>query len=100
MLVIGMAYSWSGPLIFERHVPLAYVHTSMEEGSASPSLLDEMNRMMATMHERFEKMFSWPSSMTSFYDDNDYEMMGDEDKFLPLEGRLDGSTEKWRWWMI
>jgi hypothetical protein len=58
MLLLGMIYTWSYPLILERRFPITYIHTSLEEGSASPSssLFEEMNRMMTNMHERLEHM--------------------------------------------
>lgn len=87
-LLAGMAYSWSGPLLFEGHIPVAYVHTSVEEGSAPPSILDEMSRIMTNMHEHFEKMFKWPSPITNFYDDDEYDMLNGDEKLVPLEDLL------------
>jgi hypothetical protein len=82
MFLLGMVFSWPFPLILERRIPTTYVHTSFEEGpiSSSSSLFDNMNRMIASMHQRFEHMFGWPTFPTDYYD-NDYDLTDyDEDK--------------------
>jgi len=83
MLLLGMVYTWSYPLIFERRFPITYVHTSVEEGSASPSpslLFDEMNRVMASMHERLEHMLGWPTFPIDL-NDPDYDLPGDNEGY-------------------
>ena len=85
ILLIGMAYAWSFPLIFERRFPITYVHTSFEEGSASQpspssSLFDEMNRMMTAMHERLEHMLGWQTYPVDL-DDPDYDLPNDYDAY-------------------
>jgi len=95
IFLVGMVFSWPFPLIFERHTPLTFVRTSVEEGSSSSpsSLFDEMNRIMSSMHERFEHMFGWPTFPQNVYDDdydligNDYDNLnlGNENKLLVID---------------
>ncbi|UJR08265.1 hypothetical protein I4U23_012538 [Adineta vaga] len=89
MVLLGMISSWPFPMLFERHPPpFAIVHTSIEEGPASPSLFDEMNKIMASMHERFEHMFDWRSLPVDFYDNGDYDTGFDEDRLDTLEDSI------------
>jgi len=91
MLFIGIVFTWPFPLIFERRIPIAYVHTSVEEGSgplsSSTSLFDEMNRMIGSMHERFEHMFGWPTFPMGIYDP-DYDLQNDYNDLLNNENQL------------
>jgi len=94
IFLLGMVFSWPFPLIFEQRVPLTYVHTSIEEGSSSSpsSLFDEMNRIMANMHERFEHMVGWPTFPQNVYDD-DYDLIGNDYDHLNLGSNLFGDYE-------
>lgn len=70
MFVLGMVSAWPYPFLIERRLPITYVQTTMEEGSGgSPSsIFNEMDRMMANMHERFKHMFNWPTFPAEFND--------------------------------
>lgn len=94
ILLLGMVFSWPFPITSEQRPPLTFIHTSFEEGSSSSSsLFDEINRMMAAMHQRFENMVGWPSFPTAMYDDNDDELSTDEDK-LNLSENLMTNEQK------
>jgi hypothetical protein len=91
MLLLGMVYSWPFPVIIGRSLPVAYIHSSIEEDSSPSSIFDEINRMMAGMHERFEHMMGWPSFPTDVYDtdhDYDYGSPVDEDLLHPVENLI------------
>jgi hypothetical protein len=96
MLLFGIIYSWPYSVVLERHTPLTYVHTSVEEGTgssaSSSSMIDEINRMMASMHQRFEHMFGWPS-FPLFDAEDDYDLFDHEDKLSPFENLLDNEKK-------
>jgi hypothetical protein len=89
MLLFGIIYSWPYSMVLEGRMPLTYVHTSVEEGSASPSssIFDDINRMMANMHQRFEHMFGWPS-FPMFDGEHDYDLMDNDDRLNPMDNLL------------
>jgi hypothetical protein len=96
MLLVGMVFSWPFPLLFQRHIPITYVHTSIEEGSpsSSSSLFDDMNQIMANMHQRFEHMFGWPSSPLDTYNP-DYDLT-DYENFNLAGNLLDRDNQLYR----
>lgn len=75
MILLGMVSSWPYPYMIERRVPITYVQTTLEEGSGPlpSSIFDDMDRMMASMHERFQHMFNWPVFPVHF-NDFDYDI--------------------------
>jgi len=103
LFLVGIISSWPYSMILERHIPLTYVHTSVEENSgsggitssslSSSALFDEINRMMASMHQRFEHMFGWPS-FPMFDTESDYDSMDNEDnKLTPVENLMDNEKK-------
>ncbi|CAF1047224.1 unnamed protein product [Adineta steineri] len=98
MFLLGMVCSWPFPIIFERRLPVTYFHSSVEEGASplsSSSILDEMNKMMTAMHERFDKLFHSPTypfdnavdadADADADDNNDYDLSGNEDQLESID---------------
>jgi hypothetical protein len=69
--LLGMIHSWEYPFVFSRHAPMTYVRTSIEEDGSPSSLINELNTIMTSMHNRFERMFGWPSMYWKVEDEND-----------------------------
>lgn len=89
---LGLTFSWSLPFVLERQSPITYVHTTIEEGSSLPSsVFDDINRIMTSMHQRFERMFNWPTYPMDYYYDSDYQFQGDYDdnKLEPINDSFD-----------
>ncbi|CAF0773142.1 unnamed protein product [Adineta ricciae] len=84
-VLVGMISCWVFPTVVERHGPITYVHTSIEESSGPFTIFDEMNKIMSRMHERFEHMFNWPSVPFDFYDNGDYDTSVNEDQSQVIE---------------
>ena len=71
ILFVGMISSWPA-LVLEPQLPMAFVHTSIEEGPES-SLFGSMNQMIANMHKHFEHVFNWPRyPVNHFQSDYDF----------------------------
>lgn len=87
MLTLAIVYAWPYSLMTERRPSSVYFYTTVEAlGDESPrplfssSWLEDINRAMANMHERFEHMLTWPTFSTGF-NDLDYDYLDGQDQF-------------------
>jgi hypothetical protein len=62
ILILGMAHGWEFPSMFDQSSPFTQFHGSNDNNSTSAaSMFKDLNKMMATMHQRFQKLFDSPS---------------------------------------
>ncbi|CAF2954367.1 unnamed protein product [Rotaria sp. Silwood2] len=76
-----MAHCWTYPSFFDQNVPLNNFRGSMNNNSTFLSIFEDMNKMMAMMNQRFQRLFG--SSSFSMNDMDDW--MEDRKKLDAVE---------------
>ena len=86
LLLVGIVHNWGFPWAYEQPIPVTFVRTSIEGAPSSSSLFNEMDRIMASMHHQFDRMFGWPVYR---WDDEDDEQdrwwLDDEERLNPVD---------------
>ena len=78
---LSMAHSWTVPSLSDEYTPSDHYHGSINRNSTFLSIFDDMNKMMAMMHQRFQNLFG--SSSISTNDTHDW--MDDKNQLDAVE---------------
>ena len=62
VLLVSAVHGWGLSSMFEQGLPSIHLPTSADANSTSASIFGDMNRMMANMHQRFQRLFGSSSS--------------------------------------
>lgn len=70
LLILGLAQSWTFPSFFDQDESSNNFRGSMNNNNSSLlSIFDDMNKMMAAMHQRFQRLFGSSAFSMNHMDD-------------------------------
>ncbi|CAF4472750.1 unnamed protein product [Rotaria magnacalcarata] len=70
IFILGMAHSWNFPSFFEQELsPNSFRGSTINNNSSLLPTFDYMNKMMAMMHQRFQRLFGSSSFSMNHIDD-------------------------------
>ena len=83
--ILAIGQGWRYSTVDDHQLPVTVVRASVQGDVNSPSLFNEIDRIMASMHQRFSNMFRSPSFYMPTGDIEEYSDMEDEKPTVPTE---------------